>query len=193
MSRTKKSRKPGRAKTISEPRNKVIEEKEPRARKTSGNKAGTRQQVAFTKTTQTENVKDKDPRIGSKKPIDLGAPTTPVKQAKPKAKVVQQPIAPIKDVEVDTTEIELLEKELFAIEDNEELQILAARAEAGEELTENEAQTLSDSFDRYEELLEALGIETEDDDEEYEDEVSEDSEDKLWDKLDDTDFSEFKE
>ncbi|WOH36496.1 Der GTPase-activating protein YihI [Thalassotalea fonticola] len=190
MSRTKKSRKPGRMRTISEPKKTVIEEKEPRARKTSGNKAGTRQQVAFVKESPVDNVKDKDPRIGSKKPIDLGVAATPVKQAKPKAKVLQQPIAAIKDVEVDNTEIELLEKELFAIEDNEELQILAARAEAGEELTETEAQQLSDSFDRYEELLAALGIETEDDDEEYDDE---DSDDQLWDKLDESDFSEFKE
>ncbi|WNC72426.1 Der GTPase-activating protein YihI [Thalassotalea psychrophila] len=190
MSRTKKSRKPGRARSISEPNKNIIEEKEPRTRKTSGNKAGTRQQVAFVKTSQPDDVKDKDPRIGSKKPIDLGVASTPVKQTKPKTKAVQQPIAAIKDVEVDNTEIEALEKELFAIEDNEELQILAARAEAGEELTEQEAQTLSASFDRYEELLAALGIETEDDDEEYEDE---DSEDKLWDKLDETDFSEFKE
>ena len=192
MSRSKKSRKPGRIKPSSAPKNIAIEDKEPRARKKSGNKAGTRQEVAkqVKKTANTEHAKD--PRIGSKKPIDLGVKT----KATNKPVVKKAPIAKVAAVRVvESAEIdrEALLQELFEIEHNEELQDLAIKADMDETLTAEESDRLEQSFTRYTELMDILGIEESDEesDEDLEDDI--DDEEALWDKFDDGDLSEFKE
>lgn len=190
MSRSKKSRKPGRIKPSSAPKNIPIEDKEPRARKKSGNKAGTRQEVAKPVKAVSENEVAKDPRLGSKKPIDLGIKTKPTKKATPKV-TPKAKIAAVRVVEVAEVDREALLQELFEIEHNEELQDLAIKADMDESLTAEETDRLEKSFTRYTELMDILGIEDGDDD--SADDLEDDEEEALWDKLDDGDFSEFKE
>ncbi|KGJ88118.1 Der GTPase-activating protein YihI [Thalassotalea sp. ND16A] len=186
MSRSKKSRKPGRMKSESAPKKVVLEEKEPRARKTSGNKAGTRQQVAKDKAISSDNATAKDPRIGSKKPIDLGIVLTPVKKVKKQEPPAKASVAPIKVID----DSENLEQELLAIESNVELQQVAAKVDSGEEVSEQEAELLATSLERYQQLIEKLGLEN---DEASEAAEETDPEDELWDKLDSSDLSDFKE
>ncbi|TRX54910.1 Der GTPase-activating protein YihI [Thalassomonas sp. M1454] len=183
MSRKKKSRKPG---WINLPKadKTTVEERTPRARKSTGNKAGTRQQVANKPRVVVENTQPKDPRIGSKKPIDLGIATKPVKKEKKQPKDSRPLVAPIK-VADDT---ELFEQELLAIENNTELQLLAERQEDGEVLSAEEQAMLTASLERYQELISKLGLE---DEEEIVQES--DDEDELWSHLDKDDFSDFKE
>ncbi len=184
MARKKKSRKIGRLdpSITSTPKKSELEEKQPRNRKQTGNKAGTRQEVAKPKKNQSQANSNKDPRLGSKKPIDLGIATKPVN--KPKKEHSKGPsVAPI--TVLDNTPS--LEEELIAIEGNMELQLLAGRADSGEELTEQEAEFLQSQLDRYQQLIKELGLE------QLEEESPElDEEDDLWSKLDDTDFSDYK-
>ncbi|WP_068547759.1 GTPase-activating protein [Thalassotalea crassostreae] len=194
MSRTKKSRKPGRIKPSSAPAS-IVGEREPRARKKSGNKAGTRQTVANVERNPKQETVDKDPRIGSKKPIDLGISLKP-QVKKPKAKSEQSaPIAAIRVAE-ETTQVdqtELLEQELLAIESNQELQILAAKVDAGEDVSEQEAELLATSLERYQQIIDQLDLAGSDETEQEAIENSaSDDEDDLLDKLDDLDLSEFK-
>ncbi|OUS29513.1 hypothetical protein A9Q98_06225 [Thalassotalea sp. 42_200_T64] len=189
MSRSKKSRKPGRMKSASAPKKVVLEEKEPRARKTSGNKAGTRQQVAKDNAISSDNAAAKDPRIGSKKPIDLGIVLTPVKKAKKQKQPAKTHVAPIQVID----DSEDLEQELLTIEGNVELQQIAAKVDSGEEVSEQEAELLATSLERYQQLIDTLGLENDEASEVSEATEEIDPEDELWDKLDSSDLSDFKE
>ncbi|WP_371187377.1 GTPase-activating protein [Thalassotalea maritima] len=173
-------------------------EKEPRKRKVSGNKSGTRQQVASQKDASQQQTGNQDPRVGSKKPIDLGVSLKPKKpeQHKPKQAVV----APIRVAETTTETIadeqaliDLYEQELDAIEANEEFIIIAAKLEAGEEVTLAEQQKLEQAQQRHQELLDLLGYEEDDFIEDEQPVEDDDDEDALLRKFDDSEFSEFKE
>lgn len=186
MSRSKKSRKPGRLNPVKADKKAVVEPKPSRVRKTSGNKAGTRQTIANQKVEVVVDDKDRDPRIGSKTPIDLGVKTAPVKVARKKVKDTRPAVAPITVID----DSELWEQELLAIESNEQLQLIASRSDDGESVTEEEAELLATSLARYQQLIAKLGLEG--DDEETE-QVDEDlSEEDMLNKLDDSDFSDFK-
>ena len=185
MSRSKKSRKPGRLNPVKADKKAIVEEKPSRVRKTSGNKAGTRQTIAFQKEEVAVDDKDRDPRIGSKTPIDLGVKSAPVKAVSKKVKDTRPAVAPITVID----DSELWEQELLAIESNEQLQSIASRSDDGEPVTEEEAELLASSLARYQQLITKLGLE---DDEEETDEDDDDlSEDDLLNKLDGNDFSEF--
>lgn len=189
MSRSKKSRKQGRLNPVKADKKAIFEEKPSRIRKQSGNKAGTRQQVANPKLDDQQDAEIRDPRIGSKKPIDLGIVNTLVKTEFKKKPLSQPSVAAIQVFD-DT---ELLEQELLAIESNEELQALSERQDAGEELSTQETEFLATNLTRYQELVSKLDLSHGEDDGPADTDLDDDSDDALWDKLDGSDFSDFKE
>ena len=190
MSRTKKSRKP-----ISEPTKKPklskkeLESVEKRVRKKKGKQAGNRQKEAKPlEQASANNVANRDPRIGSKKPIDLGG--VKVANTKPtKAKNVLHaaPIAAIRAIEPVESNFAA---ELEAIEDNPQLQAILAKQESGEDLSDQEVDLYNQQMTRYDELRDILGLDDEDD---FDDEMDESSksEDDLWDTLDKPKFDDF--
>lgn len=186
MSRTKKSRKPGGAPTAKAKLSKVeLASVEKRVRKKTGKKPGNRQQEAQLDNSSAQQIDhNKDPRIGSKKLIDLGGPvkSTPNKLAQPTAKVIkpkQDPIAALRSVN-DDVEISLAQ-ELANIEADEHLQVILAKQEDDIALTQEEV----DYFNRLMERHETISTELEND--EGAEEVisgSVNSADDLWNKLD---------
>jgi len=183
MSRSKKSRKPGGAPTAKPKLSKVeLAAVEKRVRKKSGKKPGNRQQEAqqIKDTDQVAN-QHKDPRIGSKKPIDLGGAAKPIKaKLSKKPKVNQDPIAAIRTVDREEIVIELtLAQALENIESDERLQTILTKQEDELALTEQEVDYFNDMMERHQQISEQL-----DSEEEPVNETSAKSEDDLWDKLD---------
>ena len=101
----------------------------------------------------------KDPRIGSKKPIALGVTDAPVvKQHKPKSeKPMLSPQA-----------------ELDMLENDERLDALLERLEEGETLTAEEQTWVDAKLDRIDELMQQLGLSYDDEEEDEEEEGKED-------------------
>lgn len=197
MSRSKKSRKPGGAPTAKPKLSKQeLSKVEKRVRKKTGKASGNRQKEA------TQNLADKsqsgekrDPRLGSKTPIVLG--NVKVKPAPKETKKPQK--APIASVRfVDNTDADLssqqnlsAEDELNAIEQDEMLQSILGKQEADIALTEQEVDYYNELMERHQVLSEQLGLDEEDEVIESDDSAQGESEDDLWDKLDNHDFSDF--
>ena len=154
-----------------------------RAAKRKGLKAGSRQQVEQSgKKGGTKQAKD--PRIGSRKPVALiveekgGKPVAP-KPAKEK-KLVMTP-----------------EQELASIENDDRLNALLDSLDAGETLEAAEQAWVDQRVDRYQELMDELGIIDNDDDEDGDmdfddadfDEPSQPaSEEELWERFSQADY-----
>jgi ribosome assembly protein YihI (activator of Der GTPase) len=196
MSRSKKSRKPGTGSIgiVKDDKKKVVIVADKKPKKKSGKKPGNRQQEAMENQSQHgDSSITKDPRIGSKKAIDLGVPTPKksVKTATPKSQK-SSPIAAIRVIEKPPANNEALEQELYAIEDDKNLQSIIEKQESDIELTEAEVNFFNEKMTRHQELRELLGW-ADDEEEEDNDETSTEAlaEDALWDKLDNTDFSKF--
>ncbi|QDO99909.1 Der GTPase-activating protein YihI [Thalassotalea sp. PS06] len=186
MARSKKSRKEGALMKAILPKRTPKVEKEKRIRKKTGNKPGTRQALDANKSSKSQSSGgNRDPRLGSKKPIALGVEQVSHPKPEPKPSKQEPAIAAIRVVDNHQE----LEQELLALENNETLQMLAARDEAGEALTEAEQQELQRGMHRYQELVAELGLEEQDEDSDQD--SSQVSEDVLWDKLDDYDFSDY--
>ncbi|NMP30570.1 GTPase-activating protein [Thalassotalea sp. M1531] len=186
MTRKKKTRNPG---SISIRPNKDSKEsdfssKDKKPKKKSGKISGNRQQEAVKKSrSQSSAAVNKDPRIGSKKPIVLTK--APVKEEKVKSKKpkLAQGIAPIKVIETGPS----IAEQIAAIEADEKLQLILDKQEDGDLLTESEVSYYNKMMDKHEALAEQL-----DDEDDTEDEQQTDlSEDDLWDKLDSSDLSKF--
>lgn len=183
MSRTKKSRKPA-----TEPKAKPKLSKaelanvEKRVRKKTGKKPGNRQQEALAKTKANKsNPQNKDPRIGSKTPIELGGIAAKAGQQTSKAKSSVSPaIAPIRYIEPE----ENLAQELENIETDAQLQVILAKQEDDIALTEQEVDYYNQLMERHQVLSEQLGIDEDDDENVNESLSATSSEDDLWDKLD---------
>ena len=195
MSRNKKSRKQGAGSLgpVKDDKKKALIPVDRKPKKKTGKEPGNRQKEAFDagKKQQVATV-DKDPRLGSKKPIDLGVPAKKVAQpfqVKSKIKADQSPIAAIRVVEVDTS----LEQELYAIEDDNRLQSIITQQEEDIALSNEDVDYFNEKMARHQQLRELLGLEDEQD-EESEDAVKTGkttSEDELWNKFDNSDLSEF--
>ncbi|MGY3863814.1 Der GTPase-activating protein YihI [Aeromonas lacus] len=154
-----------------------------RAAKRKGLKAGSRQQVEQQKG-KSAGKQAKDPRIGSRKPVALiveekGTKSTVSKAVKEK-KLVMTP-----------------EQELASIENDDRLNDLLDRLDAGETLEAAEQAWVDQRVDRYQELMDELGIIDNDDDEEadeafeesdYEESFQPASEDELWDRFTQVDY-----
>lgn len=192
MSRTKKSRKQGAGSlgAVKDDKKKTLAPVDRKPKKKSGKQAGNRQKEAFDagKDAQVKAEK-KDPRIGSKKPIDLGALVKTVAQpfkAKSKAKVDSSPIAAIRVVEADTS----LEQELLAIEQDSRLQTILAQQDQDISLSNEDVDYFNEKMERHQQLREILGLDDEEDDSDDVVETAK-SGDDLWDKFDNSDLSEF--
>ncbi|MGY3924796.1 GTPase-activating protein [Aeromonas jandaei] len=154
-----------------------------RAAKRKGLKAGSRQQVEQQKG-KSAGKQAKDPRIGSRKPVALiveekGSKSTVSKAVKEK-KLVMTP-----------------EQELASIENDDRLNDLLDRLDAGETLEAAEQAWVDQRVDRYQELMDELGIIDNDEDEEideafeesdYEESFQPASEDELWDRFTQVDY-----
>lgn len=190
MSRKKKSRKPASA-PIAKPKlsKQELENIEKRVRKKTGKQPGNRQQEAKSSSRQGSGEQGKrDPRLGSKKPIELGALANKADKQRMKSKAKSSaPIAAVRPVKSDELSAE---QALIAIEQDEALQVILAKQEDDIELTEQEVDYYNDMMDKHAQLSEEIGHdETEDDDTD----TSVRSEDELWQKLDGHDFSDFEE
>ncbi|MCE9849217.1 Der GTPase-activating protein YihI [Aeromonas allosaccharophila] len=156
-----------------------------RAAKRKGLKAGSRQQVEQSNN-KSGNSQSKDPRIGSRKPVVLVVDDKQKKPAAPKA---------VKEKKLVMTP----EQELAAIENDDRLNDLLDRLDAGETLEAAEQAWVDQRVDRYQELMDELGIIDNDDDEDDElpfddgddaefDEQKPASEEELWDRFNQVDF-----
>ncbi|HHQ4540820.1 TPA: Der GTPase-activating protein YihI [Aeromonas veronii] len=156
-----------------------------RAAKRKGLKAGSRQQVEQPKS-KSGNSQSKDPRIGSRKPVVLVVDDKQKKLAAPNA---------LKEKKLVMTP----EQELASIENDDRLNDLLDRLDAGETLEAAEQAWVDQRVDRYQELMDELGIIDNDDDEDDElpfddgddaefDEQKPASEEELWDRFNQVDF-----
>lgn len=147
-----------------------------RAAKRKGLKAGSRQQAGSTQKSGS-GKQPKDPRIGSRKPIAL---LVEEKQSKPLS------TKPVKEKKLVMTP----EQELASIENDDRLNDLLDRLDAGETLDAAEQSWVDQRVDRYQELMDELGIIDTDEDEDGDfDEVDFDepsepaSEEELWERF----------
>lgn len=126
-----------------------------RQKKHRGHSAGSRASGGEQAQGSKGSAQQKDPRIGSKKPIALGV--TQVQTAKPK-----QP-KPKSEKPMLTPQAEL-----DMLENDERLDALLERLEEGETLSAEEQSWVNAKLDRIDALMEELGIAYEDDEEEEE-------------------------
>ena len=130
-----------------------------RDKKHRGHAAGSRATGATGGANSKGGAQQKDPRIGSKKPISLGVTETPVtKQPKPKSE---------KPMLSPQAELDMLEKD-------ERLDSLLERLEEGEALSADEQAWVDAKLDRIDELMQTLGLSYDDEDEEEEEEGQDD-------------------
>jgi len=119
-----------------------------RDKKHRGNASGSRANPVAATKKNGENAKEKDPRIGSKTPVALGAAAAaqPAKKTKPvkKAEEKKPRLTP--------------EEELAKLENDERLDTLLDRLENGETLKAEEQAWLDQTLDRIDTLMEQLGI-----------------------------------
>ncbi|MBL4900271.1 MAG: GTPase-activating protein [Colwellia sp.] len=183
MSRSKKSRKPGGAPTAKPKLSKVeLANVEKRLRKKTGNKPGNRQQEGKLDNSSDQQLhQNKDPRIGSKKPIELGGSVVQAKKPIKQTKAKEDPIAAIRIVNAEAKE-ENLAQELENIEADERLQAILAKQEEELALTEEEVDYFNEMMECHQALTEKLA-----EDEQPEEELNSNgakSAEDLWDKLD---------
>ncbi|MFM5844402.1 Der GTPase-activating protein YihI [Aeromonas sanarellii] len=152
-----------------------------RAAKRKGLKAGSRQQVEQAgKKSGTKQAKD--PRIGSRKPVALIVDEKSSKPVAPKA---------VKEKKLVMTP----EQELASIENDDRLNDLLDRLDAGETLDAAEQAWVDQRVDRYQALMDELGIIDTDEDEdgdfddvEYEESSEPASEEELWERFTQVDY-----
>ncbi len=197
MSRNKKSRKQGAgsigAVKVKDDKKKALVPVDRKPKNKSGKQAGNRQKEAFDSGSNAQKpAENKDPRIGSKKLIDLGgpvkAPAQPFKaKVKNKVKVDNSPIAAIRVIEADTS----LEQELAAIEDDSRLQSIIDQQEDDISLSNEDVDYFNEKMERHQQLRDMLGLDDEDEEESTESVEKPKSGEDLWDKFDNSDLSEF--
>lgn len=153
-----------------------------RAAKRKGLKAGSRQQAE--QASNKNGKQAKDPRIGSRKLVALIVEEKSGKPVAPK---------PVKEKKLVMTP----EQELAAIENDDRLNDLLDRLDAGETLEAAEQTWVDQRVDRYQELMDELGIIDNDDDEDddgsfddasYDEPSQPASEEELWDRFTKVDY-----
>lgn len=181
MTRQKKARKPSAVKDtpIKAEKDKTISAKDKRIRKKVGNQPGSRQQVA----NQQENgsqAQNKDPRLGSKKPIAL----TPLKTAnKPVKKQSAKPMPSLVKVPLQPS----LQEQLNNIEQDPLLLEIIEKQEQDMPLTEAEVNHYNNLMEEHESITEKLGLDSVEEPSESSEPLSEDA---LWEKFNNTHFDE---
>ena len=186
MTRKKKSRKPGvgssGARKTDLAATAVAHDKKPK--KKTGKAAGSRQLEGTQKAkSSTANRTNKDPRIGSKKAIEL-VPNVKT-EPKPIKRKSSQPIAKVRVVDNGPS----IAQQLAAIEADERLQLILAKQEQEQELTAEEVDYYNQLMEQYE----TLSAQIEQEESQTESTGSDKSlgDDDLWDKLDSSDFSDY--
>lgn len=192
MSRTKKSRKPGTGSSgvLKDDKKKVVAPVPRKAKKKNGKEAGNRQKEANPQIINGQNSSaNKDPRLGSKTPIDLGKSlAAPMKTKAVKVTKKPQdssPIAAIRAVETGET----LAEQLSRIEQDPKLLEILEKQDEDAALTADEVNYFNTLMEQHEKISAELGLEEED--EEVAPARKSDSEDDLWDKFDNSDLSKF--
>ncbi|WP_159084118.1 Der GTPase-activating protein YihI [Saccharobesus litoralis] len=171
MSRRKKSRKIGQLAPRKTDTPKPVKEKRLFVKKRKGLKAGTRNTDEDNQLTGigSGQTNQNDPRVGSKKPIDLHATTKttqgpepvaekPLPDTKPKAKLVNE--------SNDDAQIKQWQQELAKLEQDQELQDLLERYENDESLSPQQLAKINKMTARHADLLEKLGIDSDFEDDE---------------------------
>ena len=103
---------------------------------------------------KSRQIKD-DIRLGSKKPVALGVE---------KEKNLKPQVKPATEKVTETVKANLTpEQELEKLENDTRLQGLLERAELGDTLTKKEQAWLDEKLDRYQHLMEELGLDEEED------------------------------
>lgn len=128
-----------------------------RDKKRRGHAAGSRANPVTAQTSKNGATKEKDPRIGSKKPVPLLKEGVVVAKPIKKAPVEQKPLMEPAD-------------ELAMLENDERLDSLLDRLESGEVLSAEDQAWLDQTLDRIDVLMEQLGIALDDEDEDEADE-----------------------
>ena len=123
-----------------------------RQKKHRGNTAGSRTSNKGAAQGSQGGSKNKDPRIGSKTPVQLG--------------VINEPVTRPAKVKVEKPTILTPEAELMLLENDERLDGLLERLEEGETLSKSDKDWVDVTLDRIDTLMEQLGIAYEDDEEE---------------------------
>lgn len=129
-----------------------------RQKKHRGRSAGSRASGGEA-TSGRGQAQQKDPRIGSKKPIELGVTATPVTR--------QQKLKSEKPMLSPQAELDLLEND-------ERLDALLERLEEGKTLSSEEQTWVDEKLDRIDELMQQLGLSYDDDEEDEEEDGKED-------------------
>ncbi|MFI8418433.1 Der GTPase-activating protein YihI [Serratia sp. NPDC078593] len=132
-----------------------------RLKKRRGLASGSRTQVENGKQKNQSSSDVKDPRIGSKTPVPL------LVESKAKAKPQTKPKAEAKPRLSP-------EEELAKLENDERLDALLDRIEDGETLSADDQAYVDQTLDRIDALMEQLGIELGDDEDDIEEEKQED-------------------
>lgn len=167
MANRKKSRKTGLIGVRKSPDFKR-EDKDKRTKKSLGKPAGSRNNVNKVSANNKSLKVNKDPRLGSKKPIELIAPVTNVGVAK----VKQTYFSP--------------EEELKSIENNDKLSALLFKVDKGEALGYSDQKYVDNLLSRHRSLCDMLGINVDiENDQEIDDE-------ELFDSLEKFDINKLK-
>lgn len=169
MSRQKKSRKPSPLAPKQKPRLKKseLDAQDKKVKKPKGRKPGSRNNPLTKPSSKKTVATNNDPRHGSKKPIALD----PV-VAEPVVTPDFKPQVKLKKV---SQQSELTpEQELEQIENDQRLNELLDRSESGEVLTGKDAKYFNAKTARHSELMDILGLEYGDDEDDWDDEDWED-------------------
>ena len=155
----------------------------PRRKKApKGQKSGSRNSLQDDKvlisSPQGEKAK-KDPKLGSKKKIELTKSASAPKPEKKEIKhSTEMPKVQLQKVQNDQM---TPEQELAVIESDQRLIELAERVEAGELLTGKDAKYFNQKMARHETLMEELGLDNEEDEDDPLDQLDSDQWDDLLD------------
>ena len=164
MTRKKKSRKIGQIGVRKQDARPEKNTPNIRKKKTpKGQKSGTRNSMMEENAVVTNNTSQgkKDPKIGSKKKIEL-VKTATQEPKKPVHKPNKAPEVKLTKVKADVISPE---QDIDELENDAHLIDLAERTEAGELLTGKDAKYFNKHMARYDELCEILGIEFDEEDE----------------------------
>lgn len=181
MTRIKKARSPGQIGARKENRETAEQSKDrKRKAKRKGLAPGSRHNTGESGQHHGGTKAPQDPRLGSKKPIALvqGETAKPVKPAQPAKAPRPARVTPVIDTDVEAL---TPEQELEQLENNERLNTLLDKVDAGEKLGKNDAGWLDKTLARHQQLLEELGLLEEDEDEPAEG-------DDLWTRFMDADL-----
>ncbi|MFJ5364517.1 Der GTPase-activating protein YihI [Pectobacterium punjabense] len=137
-----------------------------RDKKHRGHAAGSRTQEKASSDQKSGQRKVADLRIGSKKPVQLGVLDSAIAKPKPKSK----PSAPVEKA-VAAKPTMSPEEELEMLENDARLDALLDRLDSGETLSAKDQSWVDETLDRIDILMEELGIELGDDEEEQQEDM----------------------